>query len=103
MLEPDHNGAAYGVKVGGYLAATLGHGITPAGEGGDTRAHAFLGDYGKVIGSLERLLVRDGVFESEGVERDEKTEGVFGCNLEASDSVQNPLIRSDFVCTASKI
>ena len=28
--------------------------------------------------------------------------GVFGCNLEASDSVQNPLIRSDFVCTASK-
>ena len=29
--------------------------------------------------------------------------GVFGCNLEASDSVQNPLIRSDFACTASKI
>jgi hypothetical protein len=31
------------------------------------------------------------------------SKGVFGCNLEASDSVQNPLIRSDFACTASKI
>jgi len=33
----------------------------------------------------------------------EMFKGAFGCNLEASDSVQNPLIRSDFACTASKI
>ena len=29
------------------------------------------------------------------------SKGMFGCNLEASDSVQNLLIRSDFACTAS--
>jgi hypothetical protein len=33
----------------------------------------------------------------------ELPKGVFGCNMEASDSVHNLLIRSDFVCTASKI
>ena len=33
----------------------------------------------------------------------EKPKGLFGCNLEASDSAEKPSIRNDFVCTTSKI
>jgi hypothetical protein len=62
LLEPDQNDRAHGVKVGGYLAATLGHGVTQAGEGNDERANAFFGDYEKVLERLEALPRKDGVF-----------------------------------------
>ena len=41
--------------------------------------------------------------EYSSVSQTYKLKEMFGCNLEASDSVQNPLIRSNFAHTASEI
>jgi Hint-domain len=73
------------IEVEGYLAATLGHGVTEVGEGNDIRAHAFFGNYEKVLESLKRLSERDGVFEFEGVKRDKDSglvSGFLGCTSE---------------------
>ncbi|OBT80812.1 hypothetical protein VF21_00011 [Pseudogymnoascus sp. 05NY08] len=75
LLEQDADAEAHAVEVGGTLAVTLGHGITGTAEDGndDIRAHAFFGDYGKVLKGLQALSVFDGVYSSVGVERDEET------------------------------
>ena len=70
MLEPDKDGGAHGVEVGGQLAVTLGHGITQANIAEDSRSHAFFGDYMEVQRSLARLKIRDRVLISMGMEKD---------------------------------
>jgi hypothetical protein len=78
LLEAGPDSEAHGVEVGGYLATTLGHGVTPAGDENDARGHAFFGNYRKVLESLKGLGFKDGVYESRGVERNEKTGLVCG-------------------------
>lgn len=56
---------AHSVCVSGVWCVTLGHGLTSVGAK-DVRAHAFLGDYEKVLRSLSRL---DGFGDDDGVVR----------------------------------
>lgn len=79
LLERDGNSEAHAVEVSGKLAVTLGHGITRgAGDDSDVRAHDFFGDYEKVLEALQALPVKNGVYSSAGVERDEGTGFVSG-------------------------
>ena len=62
--DPD----AHVIRVGGQLCTTLGHGVQ---RGDDARAHAFFGNYTKVVRSLTRLPKNeDGHMVSAGVDRD---------------------------------
>jgi len=80
LLEPDNNPKTHGVRIGGCLAVTLGHGLTAVpGNEVDARAHTFLGDHKKVARSLEGLRVdSNGLLVSHGMERDEITGLVSG-------------------------
>lgn len=80
LLEQDADSEAHAVEVGGKLAVTLGHGITRAVDDGgdDVRAHEFFGDYEKVYEGLQGLPVKEGVYASAGVQRDEATDFVCG-------------------------
>jgi hypothetical protein len=80
LLEPHPDPEAHAIRVGGHLVVTLGHGVTatPAGSA-DVRAHDFLGNYEKVVKSLERLMVwHNGIHISMGMLRDEATGLVSG-------------------------
>jgi hypothetical protein len=76
LLQDDGDADAHAVDVGGCVAVTLGHGIT---EGGDTRAHTFLGNHQKVVKSLKGLRAgKGGIRLSKGMQRDEATGLVCG-------------------------
>jgi hypothetical protein len=78
LLEADECREAHGVEVGGVLAVTLGHGVT-ALEPADARSHNFWGNYGKVLGSVKALPVREGeVRISQGTGRDRTSGLVIG-------------------------
>ncbi|KAF2418041.1 U-box domain-containing protein [Tothia fuscella] len=69
LLGKDNCVDAHSLEVGGFLAVTLGHGMTDM-ESGDVRSHTFLGDYDKVLGSIRKLpQLRDGIRESMGMDR----------------------------------
>ena len=61
--------------------------VAKASDRKSDRKNAFLPNLARVCG----MAVCNGGF---------KPKGMFGCNMEASDSVHNLSIRSDFVCTA---
>jgi hypothetical protein len=92
LLEKDDNTDAHAVEVGGVLAVTLGHGITNIANSRDARAHPFLGNYERVVESLERLpLGLDGVLVSRGIVRDQTTGlvcGFQGKSIEAENEVE---------------
>ncbi|KAK2027076.1 von Willebrand factor type A domain-containing protein [Colletotrichum zoysiae] len=76
LLQPDRDPAAHAMDVAGVWGVTLGHGIV---SGRDARAHAFFGDYKRVIGSLGAVGVgRNGVVVGGGVVRDPGTGRVRG-------------------------
>ena len=64
---------AHTISVAGVWCVTLGHGITSSVPGyKDVRAHAFLGDYYKVLRNLSSLngfLRADGVVHCAGTRR----------------------------------
>jgi hypothetical protein len=71
LLEEDGNVDAHAIEVGGVVAVTLGHGLINKTNGGDTRAHPFLGNYKKVAESLAKLPIGlGGVLVSRGMTRD---------------------------------
>lgn len=49
--EPD----CHSVSIGGVWCATLGHGLVRATKNEDVRAHAFFGDYEKVLNAISKL------------------------------------------------
>jgi hypothetical protein len=55
--------AAHTISVSGVWCTTLGHGLVRSYEG-DIRAHAFFGDYDKVVKEMSRL---DGFFQKGGI------------------------------------
>ena len=64
LLQPDpDNPDAHTISVANVWCVTLGHGITSSASQ-DGRAHAFLGDYGKVLRDLSAL---DGFHTADGV------------------------------------
>ena len=64
LLQPDaEKPNAHTISVGNVWCVTLGHGITSSASQ-DRRAHAFLGDYGKVLRDLSAL---DGFHAADGV------------------------------------
>ncbi|KAI0377371.1 hint-domain-containing protein [Hypomontagnella monticulosa] len=68
LLQPHRNPDAHALEIGGVWAVTLGHGVT---QGNDTRAHQFLGDYGKVTRALSKMTQEGhGIVLSSGVERE---------------------------------
>ncbi|KAG9251324.1 hint-domain-containing protein [Emericellopsis atlantica] len=88
MLQRDNNARAHGIRVGGMWGVTLGHGLV---KGSDVRAHAFFGDYNRVVKSLVQLgrengalpdsksaLRKKGVVVGNGVSRDGRTGLVTG-------------------------
>jgi len=88
MLQKDDNVRAHGIRVGGMWGVTLGHGLI---EGSDVRAHAFFGDYHRVVKALVQLarensalpdlksgLRKKGVLLGNGVNRDGRTGLVTG-------------------------
>jgi len=54
LLEPDTNPNAHTVFMAGMACVTLGHGLSDP-SAADVRAHAFLGNYSKVLESLRFL------------------------------------------------
>jgi hypothetical protein len=66
LLQPDAGKPdAHTICVADAWCVTLGHGITSsASQPGDVRAHAFLGDYEKVLRNLSGL---DGFYDADGV------------------------------------
>jgi hypothetical protein len=62
-VEADAN--AHTIFVGGMWCVTLGHGITSSATG-DVRAHAFLGNYEKVVRDISFL---DGFHGTDGIAR----------------------------------
>ncbi|KAI6783471.1 Inter-alpha-trypsin inhibitor heavy chain H3-like protein [Emericellopsis cladophorae] len=88
MLQRDDNVRAHGIRVGGMWGVTLGHGLI---EGSDIRAHAFFGDYHRVVKAMVQLrrensglpelksvLRKKGVVVGSGVHRDGRTGLVTG-------------------------
>jgi hypothetical protein len=74
ILERDETPEAHVIRVGGHLAATLGHGVVGVGESNDARGHPFFGDYEKVQRNLDRLMTDHvGTYISVGVDRDRET------------------------------
>jgi hypothetical protein len=80
-VEEDAN--AHTIFVGGMWCVTLGHGITSSAMG-DVRAHAFLGNYEKVVGDisfLDGFHGMDGIAHCAGTKRsgvDQHICGFFG-------------------------
>ncbi|WQF86703.1 Putative VWA-Hint protein, Vwaint [Colletotrichum destructivum] len=71
LLQPNRDPNAHAMNVAGYWGVTLGHGLV---AGQDARAHAFFGDYSKVMASLRTLgIERKGVAVGGGVVRDPRT------------------------------
>lgn len=85
MLQRDRNPDAHAIRLeggDGLWGVTLGHGML---SGGDTRAHAFFGDYNTVGKSLLRLSVGlRGEFIGSGVERSGENGLVCGFRADAS-------------------
>jgi len=65
LLVPDevNDADAHSVSIGGLWCVTLGHGLI-ASASGDIRAHAFLGNYEKVLNEISNL---DGFYDTDGV------------------------------------
>jgi hypothetical protein len=71
---------AHSISISGVWCVTLGHGLTLS-DSGDVRAHAFLGDYEKVVrslSSLEGFNEVDGVVECTGTRRDARDRTING-------------------------
>jgi hypothetical protein len=63
--DPD----AHSVSIGGLWCVTLGHGLISSATR-DIRAHAFLGNYEKVLNEISNL---DGFYDTDGVVRSSGT------------------------------
>lgn len=76
LLAPSRHPDAHAIEVGGQVCVTLGHGVLKSanGDGDDVRAHAFFGNYRRVVMSLARLRAdRNGHLQCVGLQRDSKT------------------------------
>jgi hypothetical protein len=60
---------AHNVSIGGVWCVTLGHGLISSATG-DIRAHAFLGNYKKVLKEISNL---DGFYDADGVAKSSGT------------------------------
>jgi hypothetical protein len=60
----DNSVDAHSISISGVWCVTLGHGIVKDGHGTDVRAHAFFGNYERVVREMSKL---DGFFEEDGV------------------------------------
>ena len=87
--DADPEAHAIAVGSGGVWGVTLGHGLVDAtdGETRDVRAHAFFGDYDKVVESLEGLHKTEegGVVLGGGVTRNAETGLVDGFKWRAPE------------------
>ncbi|GJC89037.1 inter-alpha-trypsin inhibitor heavy chain H3 [Colletotrichum liriopes] len=71
LLQPDRDSDAHALNVAGVWGVTLGHGLV---AGRDARAHAFFGNYSKVVRSLRAIGVgRKGIAVGGGVSRSPRT------------------------------
>lgn len=84
LLEKDEDVDSHAIMLSDgdrklFWGVTLGHGMV---TGADARAHAFFGNYDRVLGSLVGLRTKlDGTIVTGGVKRDQKTKLVCGFNV----------------------
>ncbi|KXH38565.1 von Willebrand factor type A domain-containing protein [Colletotrichum simmondsii] len=98
LLQAGRDSEAHAINVAGTWGVTLGHGIV---MGQDLRAHAFFGNYGKVVRSLRRIRVsKKGVAVSGGVNRDSVTGLVSGFAPHGKPDVVVKKVANSAVCVA---
>jgi Hint-domain/VWA / Hh protein intein-like/von Willebrand factor type A domain len=94
LLAFSKDSDAHVIKVAGQDATTLGHGVREQVEGStDVRAHAFFGDYVKVVRSLMKLTKdKNGQLTSFGLEKSARSG--LSCGFRAREDVKESVMKA---------